>query len=374
MRKSPLCVPVCLLVALAAGIAAGRSTAGEPPAAKAEPAGVEAAAAPSAPAIKKAIPAENLRIPAEVQSCAANLKKLHAAIKKYEQAKGNYPDWLSDLVPEYLEAKDLLCPVHGRVSAAYWPDPKQPCSYTYEFSATQLNNNWAAVSGMVCRDWKNKQVKLFGDVVPMIRCFHQPQVLSLTAGGQVFWGLEVWERVFLPTYERGDELEPAERPFVYVVPTEGVEELVKFIEHVRTFRPVTPFQTLYHSQRAPLVLKAAATRILELESDEWSPAYQTALRVLLADRIRILSAQTAAGQRETLAFVKSFLTAKVERTLAREDIDVALATAKKLEDLGNRPLAAEAYREFAKLLGPSKEPAAVEAVKEMEAAAKRLVP
>ncbi len=71
---------------------------------------------------------------------------------------------------------------------------------------------------------------LFGDVVPMVRCFQQPQVLSLTAGGQVFCGLEVWERVFLPTYQRGDELKPVERPFVYVVPTEGVDELVKFIE------------------------------------------------------------------------------------------------------------------------------------------------
>lgn len=373
MRKARLCVPVCWFVALAAAIAADRSTAGEQPAAKAEPAGVAAEAA-DAPALRKTIPDENLRIPEEVQFCAANLKKVHAAIKKYEQAKGVLPDWLSDLVPEYLEAKDLLCPVHGRVSAAYWPDPKQPCSYTYEFSATRLNSNWGAVSGMLCRDWKNKQVKLFGDVVPMIRCFHQPQVLSLTAGGQVFCGLEVWERVFLPTYERGDELEPDERPFVYVVPMEGVDELVKFIGQVQAFRPVTPFQILDHSQKAPLVLKAAATRILESESDEWSPAYQTALRVLLADRIRALSAQTVAGQRETLAFVKSFLTAKVERKLAREDIDVALSAAKKLDDIGNRPLAAEAYREFAKLLGPSKEPAAIEAVKEMEAAVKRLAP
>ncbi|MCU0873268.1 MAG: hypothetical protein MUE50_13085 [Pirellulaceae bacterium] len=366
MRSCILHAPAILVFGLAAAVGTSGITASD------EPAG--GSAAPPASAVRKTIPEENLRIPEQVQSCATNLKKVHAAIKKYEQNKGTVPDWLSDLVPDYLENKDLLCPIHGKVIAAYWPDPKLPCSYTYEFSATRLTNNWGAVSGMVCRDWKTKQVKLFGDVVPMIRCFHQPYVLSLTSGGQVFWGLEVWERVFMPSYQRGDELEPSERPFRYIVPTGGVDELVKFIEEVRALRPRTPFQTLDHEQTAPAALKAAATRILGMETDEWSTAYQTALRILLADRIRLLDGQSPAGQRETLAFVKSFLTAKLERSLAREDVEVAQEAAKKLEDLGNPQLAVEAYRDFGRLLAKSKDQAAADAAKQMEAAAKRLQP
>jgi hypothetical protein len=178
----------------------------------------------------------------------------------------------------------------------------------------------------------------------------------------------------MPAYQRGDELEPSERPFRYTVPTGGVDELVKFIEEVQALRPQTPFQTLDHEQTAPAALKAAATRILGMETDEWSTAYQTALRILLADRIRLLAGQSPAEQRETLAFVKSFLTAKLERSLAREDVEVAQAAAKRLEDLGNPQLAAEAYREFGSLLAKSKDETAADAAKRMEAAAKRLQP
>lgn len=367
MKRCLLRAPVLLLIGLAAVADTSRITAGDESA-------KGSAESPPASAIRKTIPDENLRIPDQVQPCAAHLKKVHAAVKKYEKDKGTLPDWLSGLVPDYLDGKDLLCPIHGRPQAAYWPDPKLPCSYTYEFSATTLSNNWGAVSGMVCRDWKTKQVKLFGDVVPMIRCFHQPYVLSLTSGGQVFWGLEVWERVFLPTYQRGDELSPSERPFRYVIPTGGVDELVKFIEEVKTFRPTTPFQTMDHSQRAPAALKAAATRILGMENDEWSKAYQTALRVLLADRIRTLRGENPAAQQETVEFVKSFLTAKRDRQLDREDAELAMSAAKTLEDTGNRQLASQAYREFSGLLAASKDQSVLDAAKQMEAALKKLQP
>jgi hypothetical protein len=362
------------LTFLLIGLAALVGTSGVTPGDETAEVATESAEQPSRSPIRKTIPDANLRIPDEVQPCAANLGKLHAAVKKYEKDKGTLPDWLSDLVPDYLDDKDLLCPVHGKVQAAYWPDPKLPCSYTYEFSAGKLSNNWGAVSGMVCKDWKTRQVKLFGDVVPMVRCFHQPHVLSLSSGGQVFQGLEVWERVFMPDYQRGDELTPSERPFRYVIPGGSVEELATFIKEIKGLRPKTPYQILDHDRRAPLVLKVAATRILEMEKDVWSAAYQSALRVLLEERIRSIRGGSPAGQRETIDFVKTFLTAKLKRHVDREDVNVAMSAAKMLEDGGNPQLAAEAYREFAALLAASNDQAALDAAKQMEAAAEKLGP
>jgi hypothetical protein len=153
-----------------------------------------------------------------------------------------------------------------------------------------------------------------------------------------------------------------------------VDALVKFIEQVKAFRPETPYQILDHSRTAPLALKAAATRILSLEKDEWSPAYQTALRVLLEDRLRTLASDSPAGQRATVEFVKTFLTAKRDRRLEREDLNLAMSAAKTLADAGHPELAAEAYREFAALCAASKDQAALDAAKQMEAAASKLRP
>jgi len=114
---------------------------------------------------KSRIPAENLKIPEEMRKCAENLQRIHAAIKAYEKDKGELPNWLSDLIPDYLTKEDFLCPNSpDRTRAPYCPDPWIACSYTYEFSPTRINSDW------VYRSWKKQQVKQFGDVVPMVRC------------------------------------------------------------------------------------------------------------------------------------------------------------------------------------------------------------
>jgi len=161
--------------------------------------------APRSPA-RRTVPEQNLQIPDEMQACAANLRKISAAIKKYEKDKGKMPDWLSDLVPDYLDKDSLLCPTTGTVKTLTWPDPKLPCSYVYEFSPTRVSSGWGAVSGMVCRDWKARQVTFFGDGVPAVRCTHGSRSLNASAGGQVYWSFGTWEFVFMPDYRRGDEL------------------------------------------------------------------------------------------------------------------------------------------------------------------------
>ncbi len=144
-------------------------------------------------AAKSVIPQENLKIPESMRACAASLQKIHAAINAYEKDRGDLPSWLSDLVSDYLSKEILLCPDNAdRTEAPYHPDPKLSCSHTYEFSPQS-------------RDWKERQVRGFGNVVPIVRCIdHGPEmVLNLSVGGQIYWSALGWEQMFAPTSRAG---------------------------------------------------------------------------------------------------------------------------------------------------------------------------
>jgi len=153
------------------------------------------------------IPEKNLQISAQLQTCAANLEKTYAAIMKYRKDKGKLPDWLSDLVPDYLGEETLLCPSDPDYKAQYSPDPKLPCSYSWELSSDRIPVGWDPTRRTLYRDWKTQQARLFGDVVPMVRCHHHgdQKVLNLSMGGQIYWGRLDWEYMFKPDYRFGDE-------------------------------------------------------------------------------------------------------------------------------------------------------------------------
>ena len=158
------------------------------------------------------IPMENMKIPAEMQVCTANMQKIYAAIKKYETDKGKLPDWLSDLAPKYLSREDLLSTTHpDRTKARYSPDPNLPCIYEYEFSPTRNRIS----SGRAFRDWKEQQVREFGDIVPIVRClYHDPgnysMALNVSVGGQIYWSPWGWEAMFT----RSSRSVPKEQPLL----------------------------------------------------------------------------------------------------------------------------------------------------------------
>lgn len=159
---------------------------------------------------KFAIPKKNLEIPEQMQSCAANLRKIYAAIKKYEKDKGKLPYWLSDLVPDYVSKEMLLCP-HDPKSDSFkgLADPKIPGSYTYEFSPVRKRAKFGGspVDGMTYRDWKAAQMKLFGDVVPLVRCRgHGRMLLNIAVGGEIYLSPILWDHMFIPDYTVGLEL------------------------------------------------------------------------------------------------------------------------------------------------------------------------
>ena len=159
-----------------------------------------------AAAAKFVIPEVNLQIPDELQPCAANLREIYGAIKKYEKDKGQLPNWLSDLVPDYLGKETLLCPNDPTHTTPGSPDPNLPCSYLWEFSSDRIPSFWDPTGKTLYRDWKTQQVKLFGDIVPMVRCHHHgSEVLNLSVAGQAWWSPLIWESMFKPDYRFGDE-------------------------------------------------------------------------------------------------------------------------------------------------------------------------
>ncbi len=151
---------------------------------------------PTAGQAKHEILKENLPILADFETCAKNLREVYAALRKYEEAKGTVPDWLSDLVPDYLSGEGLFCPDDPSHRTRYWPDPKLPCSYCYELSASRFV---PALRGTM-RNHKVLQRGLFGDVVPIVRCFHHSRVLNLAWDGRVYTSALNFEHLFIPGY------------------------------------------------------------------------------------------------------------------------------------------------------------------------------
>jgi hypothetical protein len=169
----------------------------------------------------------------------------------------------------------------------------------------------------------------------------------------------------------GLELEeiPADR---YALPDGGVDELLKFIKDLKGYTPETSGEKSEYRLKAPRVLRTAAERILKVEKDEWSEAYQTALRVMLEDRLRTIGSARSSEQRRTVDFIKTFLTAKLQRKLDPPDVNLAMSAARALENKSNKALAVAAYREFAALIAKSDDEELLKTAKTMEKAAQRL--
>ena len=80
-----------------------------------------------------------LKPPKGIEACRENLRHIKLALEKYRIANADTdPQWLSDLSPEYLEKKMLLCPADATagtpgVLTERGSDPTLPCSYLYEF-------------------------------------------------------------------------------------------------------------------------------------------------------------------------------------------------------------------------------------------------
>ena len=112
-----------------------------------------------------------------IETCRENLRQIKLALEKYRIANADtYPQWLSELSPEYLDKKVLLCPadptagVPGVLTEGA-SDPMLPCSYLYEMRPSMK---------------MDQDILLMqeGDMLPIVRCEHH--LLNLSVSGKLY--------------------------------------------------------------------------------------------------------------------------------------------------------------------------------------------
>jgi len=147
------------------------------------------------------------RMVTEQNQCFTNMSKIYSAIMAYRKNHQQMPDYLSDLVPQYLsDTNCLICPVCARtgqtLNLAGMNDPKFPNAYFYEFSAftnVWTDNYGVASPGDTMKMWKEKQLLHYGPIVPVVRCNLHARFLSITFAGERRLDTEqVWEKVEEP--------------------------------------------------------------------------------------------------------------------------------------------------------------------------------
>jgi len=148
----------------------------------------------------------------EKEGCIHNLKLIYDAIQAYRTDHKDIPNWLSDLVPQYIDASVLTCPVckrTGEVETLPLADPKTPCSYLYEFCPLPLGKYDAPDDpNKTRRDWKRRQMGLAGSIVPIVRCRHHAAVLNLAFDGRIYESPLAWEDLLTNLMDVAD-LKPA---------------------------------------------------------------------------------------------------------------------------------------------------------------------
>jgi hypothetical protein len=134
----------------------------------------------------------------EKDGCERNLKIIREAIQAYVHDHKDIPNWLSDLVPQYIsDANVLTCPVckrTGQIESGALADPKMPCSYLYEFCPVLLGKALApGEPNATRREWKRRQMGLVGSIVPIVRCRHHEKILNLAFDGRIYESPTSWE-------------------------------------------------------------------------------------------------------------------------------------------------------------------------------------
>jgi hypothetical protein len=136
----------------------------------------------------------------EKEACTRNLKVIYDAIQAYQFDHKDLPNWLSDLVPDYLaDGNVLTCPVCRRTGKTETPplaDPKLACSYVFEFSPVTVGQPLPGEPKHTRREWKRRQMGLVGSSVPMVRCRQHSPVLNLAFNGSIYDSPPQWELMF----------------------------------------------------------------------------------------------------------------------------------------------------------------------------------
>ena len=123
-----------------------------------------------------------------INMCTENLNAIGEAVQLYLNENDEYPEWLSDLHPKYLnDVEHLLCPADkegGKPFFSFNQDSNLQSSYDYQFHPEY-------------RERKSEQRVIYGDVIPLVRCRHHRkqdlQCLNLSFSNEVYTSSGVWE-------------------------------------------------------------------------------------------------------------------------------------------------------------------------------------
>ena len=141
-----------------------------------------------------------------IELCTQNLIAIGKAIQTYQKEHGDFPEWLSDLHPKYVpDASVFICPaddedgkagflpntdlvaiskIIGRIGFLQDIAPRMPVSYGYALAPEY-------------RDKKNEQRLVFGDAIPLVRCWHHVNedsgVLNLSFASRIYRSSKIWE-------------------------------------------------------------------------------------------------------------------------------------------------------------------------------------
>lgn len=116
---------------------------------------------------------QNSEDPKGIETCRENLRQIKRALEDYRASNaGMDPQWLSELSPQYLEKKVLICPADPTIGTPgvltkNASDPTLPCSYLYEIRHSE-------------KDMQKILSTHDGDMVPIVRCEHHRLNLSLS--------------------------------------------------------------------------------------------------------------------------------------------------------------------------------------------------
>jgi thiol-disulfide isomerase/thioredoxin len=144
----------------------------------------------------------------------------------------------------------------------------------------------------------------------------------------------------------------------YAVPeTDNAAELAAFINKLQKNAPSPPRRRpqtdeeraafkrfLEHQSKAPKAIKAAAEKILAIETDKASKAYRLATKVTLGARTAELMRAAPDQQKAIVGEIRDYLSGKEK--LERDDVRLIMQATQALARGGNRTLAAKSLKEF----------------------------
>jgi hypothetical protein len=158
----------------------------------------------------------------------------------------------------------------------------------------------------------------------------------------------------------------------YEVPQGDVTALTKYIERLVRFRPSEPAEVIEHERRFRPALDEAAQRIVKLEKDHDSEAYQAAQFILLENRVYRLARTVPAAQRRVIADVNYYLKEQLRLGNTHAATTLAETAARTLQRMGRWDEAIASYELFASRCAGNSDTGAAAWAEAMRADAARL--